>query len=95
MKTIPSNIIRNDRDLAALGILVGFVPKYWQKAIEQYEFASPLVHPKYHLSWTEFVDSLQHIRSFMTRDEQLQDLWHTIMGTQLASQVHQWAYKES
>jgi hypothetical protein len=43
MKTIPSHvrhIIRNHKDLAALGILVGFRPEYHRKAIEQYEFAS-------------------------------------------------------
>jgi hypothetical protein len=98
MKTIPSHvrhIIRNHKDLAALGILVGFEPKYHRKAIEQYEFASHRVRPEYRLSWGEYKDSVQHIRFIIPQEKQLQNLWHTIMGSQLASQVHQWAYKES
>lgn len=98
MKTIPTNvqhIIRNHRDLAALAILVGFEPKYHCKAIEQYEFASHRVRPEYRLYWDEYMDSVQHIRSILPHQEQLLDLWHTIMGSQLASQVHQWAYQDS
>lgn len=97
MKTIPTSlrhIIRSHKDLAALGILVGFSPNYHRKAIEQYEFASHRVRPEYRLSWDEYMDSVQHIRSIVgSQEKQLQNMWHAIMGSRLASQVHQWAYE--
>lgn len=98
IKHIIENSLTN-REIATLGIYLGFKPSFYQKAFE-YVFHPSKINQKYRLTFEEFQECLKSLKeakiinSKKGNRDLIRDAWINRTGSEYPSQPHMWAWHE-